>query len=73
MGQQDISMELRRLQTLEKISKEKSQHTVIVPMDFGTLKSNTLLGLTASALKKKEKEEDDAKKPVVEVIPPSNY
>jgi len=55
-----VALELRRLQTLEKISKEKSQHTVIVPMDFTSTRSSMLGGLTTSCLKldqESEKEE----------------
>jgi len=40
------SLELRRLQTLEKISKERSQHTVIVPMDFTANTTGAVLGMS---------------------------
>merc|ERR1711972_276701 len=32
LGNDDIAVELRRLQTLERISKEKNQTTLLVPM-----------------------------------------
>eukprot|EP01130_Rhizamoeba_saxonica_P018133 TRINITY_DN8992_c0_g1_i2.p1 TRINITY_DN8992_c0_g1~~TRINITY_DN8992_c0_g1_i2.p1 ORF type:complete len:196 (-),score=53.36 TRINITY_DN8992_c0_g1_i2:48-635(-) len=41
-----MSMELRRLQSLEKIAKEKSQTTVVVPMGLGT---ETAIGLSAAS------------------------
>jgi len=41
-----IALELRRLQMLEKISKEPGQHTVVVPLDF--MSSN--LGVSAATL-----------------------
>ncbi len=40
------AIELRRLQTIEKIAKEKGQHTVIVPVDL----AQTTLGLSAAAV-----------------------
>eukprot|EP01104_Vermistella_antarctica_P008809 TRINITY_DN2238_c0_g1_i2.p2 TRINITY_DN2238_c0_g1~~TRINITY_DN2238_c0_g1_i2.p2 ORF type:complete len:189 (+),score=24.15 TRINITY_DN2238_c0_g1_i2:779-1345(+) len=43
------AMELRRLQMMEKISKEKSQHTVIVPMEMGGRgHSAAMMGLSAA-------------------------
>mmetsp|Transcript_16306 Transcript_16306/g.48959 ORF Transcript_16306/g.48959 Transcript_16306/m.48959 type:complete len:334 (-) Transcript_16306:30-1031(-) len=47
LQRQPAAMQLRRLQTLEKISKEKSQHTVVVPMDL----SSAQLGLQAAGVR----------------------
>jgi len=52
-----VALELRRLQTLEKISKEKSQHTVIVPMDFGG-QSSAVMGMAFSKAHEKKDEQD---------------
>lgn len=38
------ALELRRLQTLEKMAKEPSQHTIVVPMDW----SQAVVGLSAA-------------------------
>jgi len=45
-GDDPVALELRRLQTLEKVAKEPSQHTVVVPMDF----TQASLGLTSATL-----------------------
>jgi hypothetical protein len=48
----EVALEIRRLQTLEKISKEQGQHTVVVPMDF----TQASLGIGAASMPRIKKE-----------------
>jgi regulator of protease activity HflC (stomatin/prohibitin superfamily) len=48
----EVALEIRRLQTLEKISKEQGQHTVVVPMDF----TQASLGIGAASMPRIKKD-----------------
>lgn len=52
-----VALEIRRLQTLEKIAKEPGQHTVVVPMDF----TQAALGVAAAGLPLTKGNQQEAK------------
>jgi len=50
LGENLTAVEIRRLQTIEKISKEPTQHTVVVPLDF----QMGNIGVTSASMYKQE-------------------
>eukprot|EP01083_Nonionella_stella_P169066 572391_1 len=64
LEEDDIAVELRRLQTLERIAKEKNQTTLLVPMqifnDASTIEPSTQAPLDLDALEAQLLEQDKA-------------